>query len=261
MHRMSLTVFSLIVIALAIVASVGSATAFAQFGPPSTIFGSITDASGTVPEGQTIEAYIGDKVCGKGQTQFTGDGAARVTVYFADVVSREQTAGCGSENLDIRVKVGNRFATQTAKWRAGPVQLDLTFGNATPAPIPTFTPAPTRTPSTASTSPAGTTVPAATQTQSTSGVLGTGTPGQTSSSPAAAPSGTATLAGGLRTKTPTAPGSSGGDGDEGGFPVWGIVVMVLGAVGVVGGAVGILMARSRRANEDPADPHFTGPRD
>ncbi len=256
---MSFTVFSALMFAFAIVGSIGAGKAFAQFGPPSTVFGSISDASGQVAEGLPIEAYIGDKVCGKGLTQFTGDGAARVTVYFADVVSREQTVGCGAENLDIRIKVGARFAAQTTKWRAGPVQLDLTFGNATPAPIPTFTPAPTRTPSVSSTSAGGTTVPAATQIPGTPGATATGTPGQASSSPSADASKTATLAGGLRTNTPATPGSSGSGNDDGGFPVWGIVVLVLGAVGVIGGAVGVLVARTRSANADPGDPYIDGP--
>jgi hypothetical protein len=255
MQRTPLATLSLIVLGAAIVAALGATTVFAQFGPPATVFGSISDADGTVPEGVTIEAYIGNTVCGRGRTQFTGDGSARVTVYFADVVSREQTAGCGAENLDVRIKVGDRFAAQTSKWRAGPVQLDLTFGNATPAPIPTFTPAPTRTPSANSTTPTiaqgATSAPAATATPSE-----TGTASQTSSSPGATR--TATLAGGLRSNTPPTGGNSLGEGDDGGFPVWGVVIAVLGGVAVTGGIAGIVVARSRRVPPD-ADDFVQGP--
>ncbi len=114
-------------------------TAHAQFDPPSTVFGSIADSGGVVPAGVTVEAYIGDTLCGtKGRTEFTGDGAARVTVYVVDVVSESQIAGCGTVGREVRVKIGDRFATQTAKWNPGPVQLDVTFGSASPAVSPTL---------------------------------------------------------------------------------------------------------------------------
>lgn len=243
MQRTPLATLSLIVLATAIVAAMGVTTVLAQFGPPSTVFGSITDAAGPIPEGVAIEAYVGNTVCGRTRTVFTGDGAARVTVYVVDVNSREQTPGCGAENQDIRIKVGDRFAAQTAKWRAGLVQIDVTFGNATPAPIPTFTPAPTRTPS-AGTTTTGTQPPGNTTVANTV-LAGTGTPGQASSSPGATQ--TATLAGGLRSNTPTGTGGVSPDNDdEGGIPVWGVVASVLGAVAVIGGLAGIFIARSRR---------------
>ncbi len=228
-------------IGVAILGALGWATVAAQFGPPSTIYGSVTDEAGPVPAGLPVEAYIGDKLCGKGNTEFTGDGAARVTVYYADVFSREQTTGCGFEGAEVRFKIGERFATQTAKWKAGPVQVDVTFGNVKPAVIPTFTPAPrTSTPL-----PAAQTAGAGAQ-SGNSQTPGTevGTPGATL--PPAALTATATLSGGVIS---SASGNGGGN-EGGGFPFWGVVVLVLGGIAVLGGGAGVALARSHAAAKD-----------
>lgn len=214
-------------------------TAAAQLAPPSTVFGSVTDAAGPVPDKLTVEAYIGDKLCGtKGQTEFTGDGPARVTVYVVDVVAEEQTAGCGARDREVRIKIGDRFATQTAKWNAGPVQLDVTFGGASPAAIPTFTPAPTRTPD-----PKGTAIPLTQQTpiNAIGGTIPAGSPGAGSPVP--------TLKGGVTSATPGAPGAGAKD-DGGGFPLWGVAILVLGGIAAIGGGVGYAMSRNRSVEDD-----------
>lgn len=217
-----------------------AATVSAQIPfPPATVFGSIADSAGPVPEKVRVEAYIGDKLCGEGETGFTGEGASRVTVYFADVVSDAQTAGCGKSGLDVRLKIGDRFADQTFKWESGPVQLNVVFGNATPAAIPTFTPTPPRT-----------STPAAGSTQSPQGggaveTIPPGSPG--AGSPVA-------RGGGVTSATPVS-GETSDDG--GGFPIWAVAVLVLGGIAVVGGGIGFAMSRAR-ADEDedifPATP-------
>jgi hypothetical protein len=217
------------------------AVASAQFGPPSTFIGSVTDASGPVPAGLAVEAYIGDTLCGtKGTTAYVGDGDARVTVYDVDVNSESQTPGCGAPNKVVRIKVGDRFAEQTGKWNAGPVQVDLTFGNATPAVIPTFTPAPTRTPD-----PRGTAAPLTQQTavSASGGTIPAGSPGAGSPVP--------TLKGGVTSATPGAPGT--GSNDDGGFPIWGVAILVLGGIAAIGGGVGYAMSRGSRRIEDDDD--------
>ena len=218
--------------------------ASAQFQPPSTVFGSISDSAGTVDAGVAVEAYIGDKLCGtKGKTEFTGDGPARVTVYVVDVVAEEQIAGCGRRgaNQRVRIKIGDRFADQTAIWDPGPVRLDVTFGNATPVAIPTFTPAPTRTPE-----PAGTPQPGQ-------------TPGEVATIPAGSPGAGSPIPtsprGGITSSTPSPQSSD--EGDDGGVPVWAIALLVLGGIGAVGGAVGYVMARGNR--EPGAEDDFLGP--
>jgi len=228
-------------------AGLGVLPARAQvFGPPMTVFGSVTDSAGVVPEGLPVQAFVGDRVCGKGRTQFTGDGDSRVTVYFADVVSREQTSGCGSDGAVVRIQVGDRFAAQTAHWKMGPVQLDLTFGDATPVAIPTFTPV-ART-----TRPPATTGPTSTEPAGATPAPGSATP--TATAVSSTPSSTPTLRGGLLTSASTSRGAGGSDGG-GGFPVWAAVVLVLGALAAVGGGVGFAMARTRRdADGESFDP-------
>jgi hypothetical protein len=216
--------------------------AAAQFQPPSTVFGSISDAAGPVDAGVAVEAYIDGTLCGtKGRTEFTGDGSARVTVYVVDVVSESQTAGCGKDGKLVKIKVGDRFADQTAKWSPGPVELDLTFGNATPVAIPTFTPAPTRTPD-----------PAVTQ-----------TPGQTPGVPTARPATIPAGSPGAGSPVPTVPlggitsatpgQQAAGNNDDGGIPIWAIALLLLGGVGAIGGGVGYYLSRGRD-DGDELDP-------
>ncbi len=222
-----------------------------SFGPPQTIFGSISDSAGTVPEKLPVQAIINGKVCGEGTTEFVGDGSSRVTVYAVDVVEKGQRADCGSDGAEVRIKIGDRIADQKALWRAGPLRVDILFGQgATPAPIPTFTPttqptlAPANTPAPGETPQPGATT--STTTEGTPGATITGTvPVSQTIAGAAA---TATLRGGLGTTEQNATG--GGDGDGGGLPVWGIAALILGVVGVAGGGVGVMMARSRARERD-----------
>ncbi len=223
--------------------------AHAQFNPPSTVFGSISDSAGPVQAGVSVEAYIDDKLCGtKGRTEFTGEGAARVTVYVVDVVSESQTPGCGKDGKLIKIKVGDRTAEQSAKWAPGPVQLDLTFGDATPVAIPTFTPAPTRTPD-----PLGTPFPGQTVVpgQGQVATIPPGSPGAGSPVPT-------TPKGGITSATPGQAPATGGDDSGGGVPVWAIALLVLGGIGAVGGGVGYYMARGNKDNSSdiytPPDP-------
>ncbi|MBI5947954.1 MAG: hypothetical protein HY875_07440 [Chloroflexi bacterium] len=231
-------------VGVAILSALGWATVAAQFGPPSTVWGSVTDEAGPIAAGLPVEAYVGEQLCGKGKTEFTGEGAAKVTVYYADVFSREQTPGCGFEGAQIRFKIGERFASQTAIWKAGPVQLDVTFGNVQPAVIPTFTPVPrTSTPV-----PGAGAQGAGAQTPGSEA----GTPGATL--PPAALTATATLSGGVIS---SATNGSDDGGSDGGFPFWGVVVLVLGGVAVIGGGAGLALARSnaaaKKANSDLED--------
>ena len=241
------------VVALASPGLTGFASA-QVFGPPMTVFGSVTDSDGDVPADLPIEALVGSTVCGRGKTQYTGDGDGRVTVYFADVVSREQTPGCGADGVEVQIKIGERIATQTLRWRPGPVQLDITFGDATPRPIPTFTPTPrpggstatieppTRTPTPRPTASVAT--PAATSPGASPSASPSPSPSPTSTS---TPTATPTLVGGLVTRAATTPGER---PEDSGFPVWAFVVIALGALTAIGGGIGIVLARSRSHSDD-----------
>ncbi|MBI2764367.1 MAG: hypothetical protein HYX53_00485 [Chloroflexi bacterium] len=214
------------------------------FGPPSTFFGSVTDSAGPVAEGLPVEAYVGDKLCGsRGKTEYVGEGEGRVAAYSVDVVSKEQTEGCGAEGVEVRIKIGGQFVNQTGRWKAGPVEVDASLGTASPVALPTATKAPTRAPSTpkAEGTPTlnaqGTPVNAqGTPVAASAGTIPAGSPGAGSPVP--------TLAGGLST---TQPGVAASASDDGGFPVWGVVAIVLVGVTAVGGGAGLVMARNRRA--------------
>jgi hypothetical protein len=226
-------------VALAGAAALAASSASAQIPqPPSTVFGSVTDDAGPVDEGLPVEAYIDDLLCGTGVTGFTGDGDARVTVYYADVVSEAQTEGCGAAGKLVEIKIGDRLATQTYLWEPGPVRLDITFGNATPAPIPTRTPTPSPTEG-----PDG----GGTQDPGQGGAVETippGSPGAGSPVP--------TSSGGL---TSSDIPSGGGGGDSGsGFPVWAVAVFLLGGLAAIGGGVGFMMARAHADEEEEVFP-------
>lgn len=228
-----------------LVAALGVTAAIAQIpSPPSTVYGSVTDGAGTVAENLPVVGYIGDKVCGtRGYTQFTGEGSAKVTVYFVDVLSAEQTEGCGVDGAEIRVKIGDRFATQTTKWKRGPVQLDITFGNATPAAIPTFTPTATRPPQTSAAGTPGAPASGDTSGQSV-GTIPAGSPGAGSPVP--------TLKGGVSSSTSGVRAVAASESGSG-FPLWGVALLVLVGIAAVGGGVGYTMSRSRAANTDDTD--------
>ncbi|MEO6045467.1 MAG: hypothetical protein ABIQ47_16325 [Tepidiformaceae bacterium] len=234
------------VVAALTIPAAGATIALAQFEPPSTVFGSVTDAAGPVAADLPIQAYVGETLCGtKGKTEFTGDGAARVTVYAINVASAADKAGCGKDGADVRIKIGDRFAAQTSRWRAGAVQLDVTFGNATPAAIPTFTPTIAK-PTPATTPVPGSSAAAAATSAAAGGTIPAGSPGAGSPVP--------TLKGGVTSSTPAAQRAS--TADDGGFPVWGIVLLVLLGVGAIGGGIGYAMSRSRTTGEIDSDDHL-----
>ena len=263
-----------------------AAAAEAQFGPPATIFGSISDSAGEVPEGLAVHAYVGDTLCSDSRPEYfaktihTGEGAARVAVYVVNVVSGDQEDGCGADGAEIRLQVGDRFADETGVWRRGPVQVDITFGSAAPAPIPTFTPTATATspptpdpqataPATATNLPTAATAADATSSEdATSQASGSGngtpTPGganggsdpggdpdddDDSDVPASAEDeAEPTLAGGVTTGR-TTPAAS----DDGGFPVWPVVLVLVGLLAVLGGGVGYMMSRTSGSEEPPGE--------
>ncbi len=250
----------------ALVVAAGSGHAHAQYRPPQTLVGTVSDAAGPVPAGVSVVAYIGDVICSIEDVRtFVSSG---VTMYAIDVVEEAQVEGCGTAGAAVRIEVGGRFAKEAALWRAGPLfQHNLTFGDATPIPIPTFTPAPPTSapiPATSTamaggptaTSPATDTVtPAADSTQAGDGTPDSGTtPGG---------SGTATIDEGETatdsdaTSSPTLPGgvttdsssaAAGDGGGDGGSSIWLFIVLFAAAIAVVGGGMGYFL--SRKPTED-----------
>lgn len=224
---------------LGLLLAVSPSRASAQFAPPQSLYGSINDPNGEVEEGTPVEAYIGDLECsdGTGTTGFTGVGDARVAVYVINVLSSADRDGCGDAGDTVRVKIGDDFVEQTATWEAGATRLNVSFGDAPTVVLPTNTPVPpTNTPTDAEATAAG---PDATNAPSEDETPGTpGTPGTPATE-------TTTPQGGLTGSTPGAGGGDGGD-DDGGFPVWAIVVIGLAVLGAAGAGVGYLISRGNR---------------
>ena len=278
-----------LVIALGIGLGIAGAVE-AQFGPPATIFGSISDSEGEIPEGLEVHAFIGDTLCSDARpehfakTIHTGEGDARVAVYVINVAGADQEEGCGTDGAEIRIEVDGRLADQIAVWRRGPAQLNITFGDATPAPIPTFTPTatatstptpdpdatatatPTRRPGAATALPSEDGTPEATVADGTVTAGGQGgdsgsdtpesdgTPEDGDNVPASADDGEGeepTLEGGVTTGRATT--AEGDDDGGGGFPVWPVVLVAVGILAVLGGGVGYMMSRASGGPLPPGD--------
>ncbi len=219
----------------------------AQFGPPSTFLGTVADAERTIEDGMLVEAYVGDTLCslpsGGPSDSITfpyGEGEGHVTFYIVDVVAAEQIEGCGRDGAEVRIKINGRFANQTGLWRRGLVRMDVTFGDVEPAVQPTQTPTPA--------APAESPTPAGgdSQTAEAGGTASSGSPGVATSPPdgGSALSAAQTRPGGLGSSVDATTFEKGG-----GFPVWGILLIGLGALSLAGGAIGIVAAQRSREDE------------
>lgn len=100
--------------------------------PPSTFWGTIQGASAGDGVAAAIGSGASSRSCGTG-TVLTHSGS---TVYVIDVITDDQTAGCGDTGRTIRFYIapkdpggGGRFATPTVTWPgAGAHQQNLTAG-------------------------------------------------------------------------------------------------------------------------------------
>lgn len=212
---------------------IGAARAAAQIPqPPTTFYGSVTDAAGRVPAGVPIVAIVNNNICGETTTVHVGEGSSLVTMYVIDVISDRQTPGCGTPGDAVRLRVGDRLAEEAVQW-AGTgelVQFDIVFGDATPDVIPTAT----RTP-----------IPSATESVSTGSPETEATPG--TGTPDSSQSPSRTQPGGVSTTTPAAANAGdSGDGD-GGLPLWALLALAVGGIAAVGGGIGFAISRGNSA--------------
>lgn len=219
-----------LLVGLASLLSTGTASAQIP-QPPTTFYGSVTDAAGRVPAGVPVTAIVNNNICGEATTMQVGEGNSLVTMYVIDVISDRQTSGCGKPGDAVRLRVGDRLAEEAVEW-AGTgelVQFDLVFGGATPDVIPTATrtPTPSATAETASTA--------------------AGSPGS-EATPGGTQSPSRTEIGGVSTTTPAAP-DSGDSGGDGGFPVWALLALAVGAIAAIGGGIGFAISRGSRSSE------------
>jgi hypothetical protein len=100
--------------------------------PPNRFFGNVTLDGTPAPAGANVTATIGGNICG--QTTVKAD-----STYVLDVLSSNQTPGCGTDGASVSFTVaGNPAGSST--WTSGNFsQLDLA---ATTPPPPTAVPTP-----------------------------------------------------------------------------------------------------------------------
>lgn len=253
MHTHSRLLRAAAAVVLAGVLTLAAAGPAGAQDPPSTVFGSIADSEGPIEEALPVVAYVGDVVCSytgddprfKEETVYVGDGDGQVAMYTVNVFAATQRPGCGTEGAEVRIQIGDRVAPQTAIWRAGLVRMDITFGEATPVPIPTVTPTPT---ATASPTPSEDDTPTPTGTVPP-------TEGADDSTPEPGDTPMPTLQGGVTTGT----SPIGGDNGGGGFPLWAVAALFIGAIVVVGGGIGFVMARQDTEDVSADQPPASGP--
>jgi hypothetical protein len=190
---------------------------------PATFYGAVTVDGEAPPAGTEVRGLIDGVDCTQPGAAGTID-AGDVGAYVISVMHESQQADCGAEGKEVTFTIGGRAAGQTATWRVGPHELGLNAGTGSPQPLPSNVPIPT--------------------TQAT-----TPTPG------GPPPTDDIDLPPTQGSATPRPPGvaASGDDGDDG-PPVWGILVIALMGLGVLGGAAGFALSRhGARDQQNPPE--------
>jgi len=115
--------------ALAVASWSGGARVDAQSPPkpPHRFFGKASLNGALAPTGTRIDAYVGDTLCGSGQT--TNNASQN---YVVDVANAAVTPGCGTAGSSVTFRIGGTAATPTGTYVEGGFQsLDI---SATSAP-------------------------------------------------------------------------------------------------------------------------------
>jgi subtilisin-like proprotein convertase family protein len=96
--------------------------------PPATYYGMVLTGPGLMPTaGMTVTAWIGDNLCGQGQTLEMGNQVVYSINVFADDLGR--AVGCGARGRIVAFKVGSRVMIPTAIWNNNRVwKLPLSSG-------------------------------------------------------------------------------------------------------------------------------------
>jgi hypothetical protein len=117
------------VLAVAVVALLSSLMAASVSAqpptPPNRFFGNVTLDTAPAPAGTNVTATIGGNVCG--QTTVLPD-----STYVLDVVSSNQTSGCGTDGASVSFKVGGNPA-ESGTWSSGKFT-ELNLAGKTPQP-------------------------------------------------------------------------------------------------------------------------------
>lgn len=116
------------------------ATAVAQPQLPATYYGTVTISGEPAPAGIEIRGFVNGVDCSQsppGEHVVLGDGS--LAVYVLYVVHESQRPGCAKDGSVVTFMVDGKPSVQTAKWKVGPTHLDLSLGAASPIPLPSST--------------------------------------------------------------------------------------------------------------------------
>lgn len=120
--------------------SLFAGTALAQPQIPGTFFGSVTVDGAPAADGVEVRAIVNGQDCSQaapGTRPVIRDGAT--AAYVINVVHESQRAGCARDGSIVTFTIGGRNAVQSAPWKPGPNQLDISVGAAPPIPLPSPT--------------------------------------------------------------------------------------------------------------------------
>ncbi|MEZ4767292.1 MAG: VCBS repeat-containing protein [Caldilineales bacterium] len=98
-----------------------------QRTPPAVYVGAVRNAPAAITAGATVDARVGDVICGSGEVISAPDGGLRYTVKVeaADVGGN---VACGTPNRDVTFTVGGQTAPGTTQWSNDKVRrFDLVF--------------------------------------------------------------------------------------------------------------------------------------
>ena len=98
-----------------------------QRTPPAVYYGALVNAPAGIAVGATVDATVGESICGSGVVSAKEDGSLRYTVKVeaADVGGK---AGCGAPNREVTFTVGGQAVDGPVKWDNGKVsEHDLEF--------------------------------------------------------------------------------------------------------------------------------------
>jgi hypothetical protein len=221
----------------AAVAAAGGA--FAQPQIPATFYGSVTIDGAPAAAGTEVRAIVNGLDCTQatpGQRPVFIDGD--IAAYVLYVVHETQREGCARDGSRVTFTINGRPAIQTAVWKAGPIPLDLSSGDASPIPLPSPTPT------------LGSAVETLTAAAEPPEATATGTP--------TPKTGTPSTEGARLNSTPLPPGaaSPGGSDESEGSPILPVIGGTLIVLAVGAGAAGYVLSRKHRRPPDSSGSTF-----
>ncbi|MBV7336268.1 hypothetical protein KFU94_50155 [Chloroflexi bacterium TSY] len=102
----------------AVPGQVSSAAAKSNFFlAPATYYGYLHPNDGLTPEAnQPIEAWVGNRLCGKGQTKAVGEQIGFVVIVYAD--DSDRAGGCGASGRSVQFRINDQVLYPEVAWNS-----------------------------------------------------------------------------------------------------------------------------------------------